>query len=410
MSVGLLDLPDDLLDRIVNGPALTNLDQALTACVCSHMRRVIVFRHVQLRMHECHPTRDRLTRALRGGACETLNATGSGDEFAISCETLNMVGQDHPALVARLREVHLWWMTPNDPPVLPPARFPALKSICIVNQITNPMVLEDPRVRMLKIRVRDGTAGLVHAAHPRVLELDGRLAASEANLVGLEQALEAGFRADRVIIGETADTANGRRFAAVAAALATSSIQSIYCGTPLAFDGFRADTVTSLDLCNRPGLCVALEALYAAPKGLSLWLVGGSRSTIEDRDALGRLLKRMKALTIDGQWVASGLRLDGAQALESLTIISISAEAAEDLFASALDPPQFGALGCLQSLALRIRTPLQTEAEADKRALVRLSVRLARLRKLTNVKWTYTNYSSFCLFKGAQNAFDRMRM
>lgn len=219
MDLMLLDLPDDLLDRILNGrQRLTNREQALARGVCRRFRKVVAVRHVILRWGgDPKSDRDRLAAALRGGLCETLNCDERDETrpaeraHHVRANVLDSVATEFPDRVARLRVAHVWWTPRNSLKPLV-STFSALDVIGVITEVTNPPFVDDPRLLWHSVSVcnvdgdEDAMMRLARMARPpHKLELR-----FYRNVRDVEDARDAGLLVFELILLENANRAVAR--------------------------------------------------------------------------------------------------------------------------------------------------------------------------------------------------------
>lgn len=313
--MGLLDLPEELVDDILN-TRLSNADQARAALACRRMRQLVAFRNV-----ECsHP--EILAASLGGCQAETLNVAGNRSVHILD---LSSVGRDFPDRVARLRHVRVsvtgcWPFGTRAP--LPASVFPALKLIAISSEFTNPVDPADERfvydfVAIVAQPIRESMENLARAMRGRVCRRVDVYLKSVPNLFDCAFIRSLGLRVGRLNMF-TGTTTPAHALAPAIAALTEMAKAGVGCFEDregqcslAVVRHFSVDTVRVLMLTlGAPGLLVALEARFSAPSphvGLALtlssdalWLV----ATMDDQEvgALARLAARgiLESLAIKG--------------------------------------------------------------------------------------------------------------
>lgn len=296
MALTLPDLPDIVLNKILNGKELSNGDRANVACACRRLEAFVEFRHVVLLSLQ------HLKAALRSGRCETLNAV-CGDEFEFedfNATSLAQVGEEHPELVARLRIARVWW-SGADAPSFSPVLFPSLRTILVASnpERYDPLAWADPRVVQLEARL----SGLDDEACERVARMPRpprRLVLHFGHPIeDVERAHDAGLRVGEVIVREIIQTdmsiyteVYAARFVAAVATMATRSFQW-HAHASLGMLPHLGNAVRELTLRTGVGTFVALEALWAR-RALAIALTmlpsEGSYFSAADEAALERLV------------------------------------------------------------------------------------------------------------------------
>lgn len=262
----LLELPDSLLGRVLNCPALSNEDGVRVACACTATHEAVEFRDIVV--HRAGDVRDALVAAR--GRCETINCAENGRRGGyIDVAELAMVGRLRPDLVARLRAVRGWWGYYGTPLPLTRACFPALETVEVVNVVNDPSdeALSDPRIVLLNTT---GTSceRFAHARRaPKCITLG-----AEQTVGGITRARDAGLRVDTVHLRNRHPWDDEMYAAAVplaSRALYVHGKIATTCNLDAMLRGV-APTVTELHLQLRAGLFAALETRYigvARPAG-----------------------------------------------------------------------------------------------------------------------------------------------
>ena len=394
-TLTLLDLPDDLLDLVLNHPArLTNREQACAACACRRLRRAVAFRHVVLvhtRIQAQVPMRSRLAAALRGGACETLNV-GVGWATRVSetrLEILNLVAADFPERVLRLRRARVEWLFPRAcGGRCLTASFPSLETVEVANDLDNPPLVFDPRVVFLNVcAVSD------QANHTGVLMRMARMPRPPvrlqlrfyADLRDVESARDAGLRVSYVIVSQNNDHP---ALMSAAAALATDQVSCLFdtdgANSLTVARHFRVETVRKLCVCGHaPGFFDTLDARYPPSRAYApiALILSNPPPNVEgllrlaSRGVIGSLCLPTGNLSLD-VWMRL---LADAPALDSIIVGVITLEDATALFSvrtpSTLRCVRLGLLGSQGLLGA-------------------LGARLAELRGLRTVALTFPTTDS----------------
>ena len=269
--LSIVDLPDIALDTIASKCGLTNRDQACLSSTCSRMRNVVAFRHVVLSdtAAQLMTMRSRLIAALRGGACETLNYVDSKSVDDISANILDIVATDYPELVARLRHVRVWCVRFAMLPTL----YPALQTIRIVNTLTNPMVINDPRIvygLVLIYNSRHDDSATDKTAYQRLAQMQrAPIMLRAANYLyddDIFAARDAGLQVEQLCVeGMDLSTAAICALAQITRRSLRNLLPptSMNCNSALV-NNFNANTVTEMSVYGIPAHMVDLEARLAA--------------------------------------------------------------------------------------------------------------------------------------------------
>jgi len=348
-----LDLPRDVLARVVNHPVLESEDQARLAQTCANVRAAVRFTRVQVGCDAIDALRAALVAC--DGGCEELEVFGRLTEHLCS------LAKARPSLLARLRLLRTQVDLPAAQVDVLFARLPALREILVTDMANNPSPRVDRRVVRTNVRLILGRADqpwAIGAWNLTHLCVSGR--ASAGDLGALAAARDAGLRARRLIIEGFPDLvfADGeaglREFVAIAVALADEIALPQYesaASNALASALARTDVRA---VWTPPGMLKELERggprLRRLTTSLAFYRV--EKETVDD--AL-QALQRLVANRVRDLWILTGFDgaalarvLVGAEALAALDVACSFATLFE-----ALRPP--GAAPNLRTLRVSVR-------------------------------------------------------